>query len=227
MRFVKLFALLAIVALTIIGCGGSGSDNPNPFAGAYKATFFRGGSPDTQALVVIGRDNSTTIVLSDTNGVVYSGTGTTTHEGALTGTVTSGDGNSTANVTGTAQDNFIDVFFTGAVSNGVRVVRFITTTNPFAVKFSGTYSGSESGSFDLDVNTDGQISGIIHRPGGDFPITGSIDKSGEVTLSTTVDGVHITWSGHLFFNQFGSLQGKGDWSISPDLVGTWNASPSV
>jgi hypothetical protein len=225
MRFAKVLFLFAISILSIVGCGGNGTTTPNPFEGAYRASFFRGGSPDTELLVVVGRNNSTTVVLADSSGVLYTGTGTTTHGGDFTATATNEAGNATVSMTGTAADNFIDVFMTGAVSNGVRVVRFISTANPFAVSFSGDYSGSESGSFDLTVNTDGDITGTIHRPGGDIPITGSINKFGELMLSTTIDGVTVTWTGHFFFNQFGSLSGKGDWSISPDLAGSWTAHP--
>jgi hypothetical protein len=231
-RFTVLAA--ALLALFIVGCGGSiGNGGANPLTGSYRSQFNRGNSPiPSLVLATVETDGTTTIVISDANGVAYSGIGTATTVTNLTATL-SGPGG-TVNVTG----SFIGqstpqllLHFTGAVNNDVGLLKFANiNTSPFMGALTVNTAGDESGTASITVAADGSISGTASSPsGGNFPVIGAVDTLGSVnfhgngTVSSTP--TEFTYTGTLFQKPTVSIDvaGNGTFDIGGSSAGTWTA----
>lgn len=232
MRVIKL-ALAAAAMLFVVGCGGSGSDDgtPNPFAGAYRSDFSRGISANSSLLVIVGTNGGTTIVVSDTNGISFSGTGNTSHGGTVHGTANGPGGLVSLVGNFHSENNTLSASMSGAVSDTVTCSKVANALiSPVAGSYVASYTGTESGTATVTISPSGAVTGTVNSPSaGTLTVNGAIDLSGTISFSGkgTVNGSEntITWSGE-FFLAPGVLgaKGKGTWQSSSGASGTWQAT---
>lgn len=232
-RFATYLALLIFSLFVVTACGGSGGGGgaaPNTFAGAYKADFTRG-VPNTTMLVTIAKNGNTTFVISDATGVLYSGTGTTTPTGHVTGTA-SGVAPTVGSVTivgdltsGTPPT--MSLTLTGALTDPVGLIQIQPQgVTPLVGNYNGSYFGGATGTFTLAIASDGSVTGNVVAGQTNIPVTGSVAVSGGVNFSGSGSAGSATWTGTFFFVPGSSVaQGSGTWVNGP-LTGTWAASQS-
>jgi hypothetical protein len=230
-RFATYLALLIFSLFVVTACGGSGGGGggaSNTFAGAYKADFTRG-VPNTTMLVTIAKNGNTTFVISDSTGVLFSGTGTTTPTGHVTGTAT-GVAPTVGSVTivgdltsGTPPT--MSLTLTGALADPVNLVQIQPQgITPLVGNYNGSYAGNESGTFTMTVASDGSVTGTVTQGSVTFPLQGSVAVSGLVNFAGSGSAGSATWTGTFFFVPGSSVtQGIGTWKNASE-TGTWAAS---
>jgi len=233
MKCIKVLLGLFMIVFAIAGCGGSGSGGggSNQFAGAYRSDFLRGLSSDTTLLVVVQPNGNTSIVISDSTGVLNKGNGTTTSTGHLSGTAT---GSQDVNVTGTFTPgptaNTLSAQLSGGLTDTVSASQIANANVPPIVgTFTGTYSGDESGTFTIQIHSDGTVTGTVQSPSaGTITVSGTVNLAGAVTFNGSGSAGTASWTGSFFFVPNQSLaQGSGTWSNpSSSMSGTWHAQQS-
>ncbi len=102
--------------------------------------------------------------------------------------------------------------------------------NPFAGDYSGTYTGSENGTWTAVFDSGGRVTAWINSPSvGRFTGHGTISPSGEFTLVTSGTGAGgpytITWKG-TFRTEGGVTRGSGTWQSTSGYSGTWTGARS-
>jgi hypothetical protein len=228
-RFATYLALV-LTLFVVVACGGSGSGGSatNTFAGAYKRDFTRGAVPNTTMLVTIANNGSTTFVISDATGVLYSGTGTTTPTGHVTGTATGvaptvGTVTIVGDLSGTPPS--MAVTTTGALTDSISLVQVATGgVSALAGNMNGSYFGSETGTFTMAIASDGAVTGTVNVGATTIPIHGSVTVSGAVNFTGTGTVGTTQWTGSFFFVPGSPLvQGIGTW-VNGSEHGTWSAS---
>jgi fibronectin-binding autotransporter adhesin len=228
-KIVKSLAV-GLTALAVFGCGGSGSgSSANQFAGAYKNDFFRGTSPDTTLLLVVGTNGATNIVVSDVTGVLFSGTGTTTPGGVLTGTATGTGGTDTFNGTFAAgSPPTYSINITGAMTAGFDGFRFESAgVSPLAGTFTGSFTGSSTATLTGTVTSAGVITGTASGGGENAPFSGTVSALGVTNFTVVAPGVTGTFTGNIYFVPGSTLaHASGTWTAPPSLSGTWTAIQS-
>ena len=86
----------------------------------------------------------------------------------------------------------------------------------------GSFTGGDSGNWELTVDKDGLFSGEVYSNNGQafHPITGEIDENGVMTAIIDVSGVILDFTGQ----QTGS-NASGTWgNPSINLTGTWTGT---
>jgi len=215
----------------VTACGGSGGGGAtaNDFAGAYKMDFTRGSAPDTTMLVSIDKNGTTAFVISDATGVLFSGSGTTTPTGHVTGT-----GTGVAPTVGTVtivgditagNPPTMSLTLTGALTDSVSLVQVQPQgITPLVGHFNGSYFGDEEGTFTMDVSNDGSVTGTVTQGHVTFQLQGLVAVSGTVDFAGAGSAGGATWTGTFFFVPGSSVaQGKGTWKNGSE-TGTWAAS---
>lgn len=235
-RFVTYLALLILSLFVVSACGGTGGGGvggggSNTFAGAYKADFTRG-VPDTTMLVTIAKNGSTTFVISDSTGVLFTGTGTTTPTGHFTG-----NGSGVAPTVGTVTivgdltagtPDTMAVTITGALTDSVSLAQVEPQgITPLLGTFNGSYFGSATGTFTMIVAADGTVTGQAIAGPTTISIKGSVSVSGTVNFAGSGSAGAATWTGTFFFVPGSSVaQGSGTWK-NGSQSGTWTASQAA
>jgi len=232
-RFSIHLALLIMSLFVVSACGGSGGGGgggaANTFAGAYKTDFTRGLAADTTMLVTIAKNGNTTFVISDASGVLYSGTGTTTPTGHVTGTAggvapTVGTVTIVGDLTA-GNPPTMSVTLAGALTDSINLVQVQPQgISPLVGTFNGSYFGDSSGTFTLSIDSSGKVTGNVVAGPTNIPIVGNVDVSGTVNFQGSGSAGSATWTGTFFFVPGSSLaQGIGTW-MNGSQKGTWSAS---
>ncbi len=223
-------ALLILSLFVVSACGGAsgGGSTSNTFAGAYKTDFTRGVA-NTTLLVTIAKNGDTTFVISDVSGVLYSGTGTTTPTGHVTG-MASGVAPTVGTVTivgdlTAGNPPTMAVTLTGALTDSVSLVQLVPQgISPLVGNFNGSYFGDSTGTFTLSIDTSGHVTGNVIAGPSQIAITGSVNVSGTVNFQGSGSAGSATWTGTFFFVPGSSVaQGTGTW-MNGSQKGTWSAS---
>lgn len=230
-----LYIGVALCALFAAGCGGSISNGGNnPLTGSYRSQFNRGITIASMIVATVEGDGTTEIVVSDVNGVQYSGIGLATTSTNLTATLNQKGGAGVVNVTGTFIGQSIPTLrltLSGAINQIVDLQKFANlSTSPFTGPLSVTTAGDEVGTATITVAADGSITGTAHSPaGGNFPVVGAVDSLGVVTFHGTgnISGTatEFNYTGDLFLKPTSNIDvaGEGVWEKNSVDAGTWTA----
>lgn len=232
-RFVTYLALLIFSLFVVTACGGGGGGGGgtpnNTFAGAYKTDFTRGVGPNTTMLVSIDKNGTTAFVISDATGVLFSGSGTTTPTGHVTGT-----GTGVAPTVGTVtivgditagNPPTMSLTLTGALTDSVTLVQVQPQgITPLVGHYNGSYFGDSQGTFTMDVASNGTVTGTVTQGSVTFQLQGLVAVSGAVNFAGAGSAGSATWTGTFFFVPGSSVaQGSGTWK-NGSQTGTWTAS---
>jgi hypothetical protein len=221
------YLITLFVLLAALGCGGSGGPTvgENAFAGTYRSDFTR--AADTSMYVFSNVDGSATFVVSAATGVLFSGAGTLDAGGGLSGTATGTGGNITLSGTFVGPSSPTGVVnVTGDLTENINVTRVALFGDcALAGTYTLTYSGQESGSGSVTISSRSLVNANITSPaaGSLLPST-SLGDDGSVTLTATgaTTPTSYTFRGQFFFVP-GGVQGRGTWSSTSGLSGTWIA----
>jgi hypothetical protein len=98
--------------------------------------------------------------------------------------------------------------------------------NAFAGNWSGTYWGSEAGTWQGVGRTDGTLIATAQSPSvGTVNLTGTVAPAGSVMLYGSGSGIGgpftITWEG-VFYSQGADFVGTGTWSSTSGYYGDWS-----
>ena len=97
---------------------------------------------------------------------------------------------------------------------------------PWDGAYSGTYTGSEQGTFTFRIGTNGSITATANSPSvGTFPLTGTVTASGNVSIggSGIGGGYTITYTGTLV-GEKPDITGSGTWTSTSGYTGTWSGA---
>lgn len=111
-------------------------------------------------------------------------------------------------------DNVLENVTVGVAADGSTQVTVTPTVASYAGHYTGTFSGSNTGTFDLVIATDGTISGTGFETSGQifsFTVSGQVSASGAVSF-----GAVSTLGGTATF--------QGTVNSSGALTGTWNGA---
>lgn len=223
---------LAILALSVTGCGGTGTNSgSNPLTGSYRTLFNRGVAISSMLVAHVDTDGTTTMVISDTNGIQFKGIGQANSSTDVTATLTGPGG--TIDVTGSflfQGQPVLRLVLTGATNQTINTQKFANVnTSPFAGTLTVATTGDESGSASITVAADGSISGTASSPsGGSFSVIGAVDSLGSINFhgigSVASVPTEFTYTGDLFQKPTVNIdvEGEGDWDGGA-LSGTWSA----
>lgn len=95
-------------------------------------------------------------------------------------------------------------------------------SNDFVGIWAGTYTGvQDSGTWEFNVSSDGQTSGVINSSGFSqtFTATGAVDLNGSITMTIGSTAIGGTFSGTLKSDKTAS----GVWNTG-SMSGTWEGS---
>lgn len=226
----RLFAFIALLTL-LVGCGGGGggggSTPSNEFAGTYKGTFTRGG--DTILHMAISNDGTTEAVVSDDNGVLVQGVGTTDTQGNIAVSMTGTPGNT--NLTGAfTRGPDGQVTLDGGVSGTVPITKTGNgSVSSFAGKYKFQFIGSSTGTVNITISESGKV---YKRVGTELNQIGTITKGGSIAftgeslLPPPANTVQAT--GTIFLTST-STGGSGTWKDTANQAtqGTWTAIPDA
>jgi len=101
--------------------------------------------------------------------------------------------------------------------------------SPLAGSYTGTYSGSESGTFAVQISSSGAVTGTVQSPSsGTIPVTGTVNLAGTVHFNGSGTAGNAEWAGAFFFIPTSvKAAGSGTWSIpSSGFTGTWTGTQS-
>lgn len=234
------------LVLAAAGCGGSSTSTtptspttpttpttPTPpvtmttvaYSGSFASGLFTGAVTMTAQVPVTSASslaNIATIAASATGTAKFTGASTTTIN--LTGTYDTVTGKFTLSTAGwTVEATVVNGIASGTISTpaGAGSVAALQTTeaNP-VVNYCGTYSGTESGKFNVTVRN-GLVSGVAAENG----------LPGGVTLAGTASGnsVTLSWSWTEGSGGRGTAVGTingtsigGTWSNTDSQSGTWS-----
>jgi hypothetical protein len=223
-----------LLTILLTGCGGGEGGgvgaSGNPFAGTYSANYTR--SPVSGTLTIaVGADGSVTVVITDSQAGVFRGNGTVSNTGELTATATNQATQGSATVTGLFVKQGGIITASGSIAGSISVSRWAASKiaevgmNAFAGNWSGTYAGSESGTWSAAIGTDGNVSATAQSPSvGTVTLRGTVSSAGWGTLSGSGTGqggpFTITWEG-TFYLQGNEAVASGTWRSSSGFSGDW------
>jgi hypothetical protein len=213
---------IAILALLTAGCGGSsGSASTFVPAGIYRSQFTRGVGTPSLMIATVKVDGTADIVISDADGLEYSGTAYPSAFRFLTGTL-NGPGGS--------------LDFEGEYSGGALAALLLAAGNavaqalmaavqdndinfgastPFTGPLTVNTTGEDLGTASLIVSSSGSVSGTATSPvGGSFPVTGSVTPQGAISFQ----GTGSLGTSTLAFLYTGILHQKP--TLASDVAGT-------
>lgn len=97
---------------------------------------------------------------------------------------------------------------------------------PWDGAYSGTYIGSEPGTFTCRVFVDGTMSATVNSPSvGTFTASGSVTVPGQMTISGSgVGGPYIITFTGSFQGTKPNITGSGNWSSTSGFTGTWTCT---
>jgi PKD repeat protein len=196
------------------------------FAGTYSASYAAG-----FMTIVVDVTGDATIVIVDSTAGVLTGTGTVSDFGTLAATA---QGYGTA-ISVAVSGQFASQGGTFTVSGSLAGLIGADWTgqkiadpgvNAFAGDWSGSYSGSEFGTWQAVIQTDGSVIATAQSPSvGTVTLTGTVAPSGSATLQGSGSGVGgaftITWKG-TFYVQGIDTVGVGTWISSSGFSGNWS-----
>lgn len=223
----------AVIACLLAGCGGGGGGGGtaavSPFAGTYSADYTRA---ETGTLTIaVGANGGASIVITDSALDVLTGTGSVSAAGQLTATAANETGTTSVGVSGqfVSQGGIITASgsITGAMSVNWSASQIAEAgVNAFAGNWSGTYTGTESGTWQAVIQTNGQVSATAQSPTvGTVNLGGTVAPAGSATLQGSGSGIGgpftITWTG-TFRMQISAAVGSGTWVSSSGFNGTWS-----
>jgi hypothetical protein len=232
MKINRLLAL-AVVPMLIAGCGGTGGGSTgggssiSNVKATYRSDFLRGAATDTSVVVFVDNNNNAGAVISDSNGALYSGTGGVTSGvmNIVAAGVTSGTLGHSVRLFGTVSGATIGVTLTGDLTDSLTLDQTAGAGVILpAGTYNGTYTGSESGTFTMQISSTGAITGTLDSPslGNSLALSGTLHLNGAIVLNFASGTSSATLSGVI-----GSKPGStkfvvrnGLWSVN-SMSGTW------
>ena len=187
--------------LALAGCGGSSTSGTSSYHGIIAAAQESG---------------TIAIVISNTSSTA---TGTVTVSSAstnLTGTYSSSSkalalAGGSYSFTGTLSNRTFSGIYIGP--KGAGQFSALSDEGTTVTSYCGTYSGSDSGVWNLTVDTAGNATGAFssNAGGGSGVLTGTVNGSG---------ALNVTFSGG---SASGTISGGGSWTASP-ASGSWTVT---
>ncbi len=229
-------ALIAAVAMVVVGCGGSNSGNgtPNgstpamPAAGNYQAVYQNGG-PEKVAngkSAIAVESTGTVFITAASNGALtigaavnggpgsFVGTGMVNPNDTFSATLTNSANAQTATISGTTYANSISLTMTGQVTTTTVMANYLAINNPMAGTYNGTITGGIVGAsqpitFTVTNASTNNVSGtIVTASNGTIGLTGMVTPTGAFTASAPIgsSGDVLTLTGVFTLNSSGALQ---------------------
>jgi hypothetical protein len=98
--------------------------------------------------------------------------------------------------------------------------------NPYTGNWKYTFAGSQVGSGNIKIGTEGQISTVIQLQDASnntvkYTIKATVNKSGKLTNGKILQHDSVTGALNGSFN---GDSGSGKWHTAPDTLGTWTAN---
>lgn len=229
-----LLSVLIMISLTSCGGsgggGGTGAPSVNPFAGTYSANYTR--SPITGSLTIaVSMDGNANVVITDSAAGVFVGNGTVSENGQMTATATQQGTLLSVDVLGQFLKQNDIVTASGSITGIISVPSWTASkiseagVNAFTGKWSGTYTGSEFGTWAAVLSSDGSITATAQSPScGEVNLSGEVSTAGLGSLQGRGTGVckdyTITWEG-TFYMENNIAVGAGTWVSSSGFNGQW------
>ena len=212
------------------GGGGGGTGGGSPFAGTYSANYTR--SATGTVTIFVANDNAAAVVVTDSVDGVFSGTGAVGSNGTLAATAVNPDTQSSVALSAqfTTQGGTVNVSgsvagaFTVAGWTGLRIAG--PGVHAFAGSYSGTYWGSEGGTWTGNMASSGNVTANALSPSvGSVHLTGTVSRAGLGTLQGSGTGIGgpftITWHG-TWRVEGSSPVCSGNWHSTSGYVGEWS-----
>lgn len=97
-----------------------------------------------------------------------------------------------------------------------------TAPNIFAGKYSGTFSGASSGTWNAEIGKDGAVSAVMVDPDiGQFKLAGTISPTGDLACGGGVAEINrVSWEG-TFKIENNVCTCSGGWKSSTGPFGSW------
>jgi len=200
----------------------------NPFAGTYSAYYTTGSSGSIT--IAVAADGAASIVITDSSVGVLTGTGTVSDTGGLTATAQQQGDSLSVGLSGQFANQGGTIACSGSMTGSISVAWTAQKiadvgVNAFAGNWSGTYWGTEGGTWQAVIQTDGSVSATAQSPSvGTFALTGTVAPAGSAALQGSGSGVGgpftITWEG-TFYMQAGNAVGSGTWLSTSGYNGNW------
>ena len=184
-------------------------------------------------MVAVDADGNASVVISDTEGVLFRGNGTVTEGGnfntvatppILAGKVAPLIPSVTVAATFYG-DNTAGVDLTGAITKNALVQKYAGAfTCPVQGELFGGFVGDHTnGNLDITVSSTGYVTGTAETSGdGIVSFKGRVNLDGSISFTSFTLGGGTTWNGFLYLQPNFAVAGFGIWSNSGDS-GTWTA----
>ncbi|MEZ0326291.1 MAG: hypothetical protein ACAH95_10325 [Fimbriimonas sp.] len=231
--------MLLLLSALIVGCAGDAVILPdstsggNAFAGIYNTSYSRGVAPAGTMVLGVHSNGSIDVAVSDNAEGFFSGTGVIDTNNSffvncqnvnagtsilVNGTLAGSGAGRTASGNVTGEFTFT---YTASFAHDL-------STGIFANHYEGFFGGGAQGTFMIDVNANGSITGMVHAGNnGDLPITGTVTNTGLVQMHAQLLGGQYSMD---FVGAFSihpdSVMGSGSWTDSAEHEGTWDAGNS-
>jgi hypothetical protein len=233
MRINRILAVLAI-PFAVIGCGGTGTGlagGNSSLVGTFRSNFTRGAVPNTSFVLFVDDHGHAAAQINSTTEVEWVGQGTLIgNKVSITMQAVSAAVSGNVLCQGTVIPGVppaIAITLSGAVTSSSTATQIAGVgVNPAAHSYSGTFTGSENGTFNIAVDDQGVITGTLDSPsaGNNLTVQGSENLNGAVSFQYQVIGFNATYIGYLFLPSGStSFKGSGTWSVNSSR-GTWQAN---
>ncbi len=174
------------------------------------------------------------VVITDSVEGVFTATSTVGTTGVFSCNATNEGTQRTVTISGQFVSEGGVVTASGAISGAFTVATWTAQriaaagVHAFVGNYSGTYWGSEGGTWTLMINSNGYVTATALSPSvGTVALTGTVSPAGAGTLQGSGTGIGgpftITWSG-TFRLEGSAMVCSGVWSSTSGYAGSWSGN---